>query len=288
MKTVDFFQDKHLMHGFAVHGPHHEDGFWAQYPGMEEGQQRWELAQWGTYKHPLTKDTPRTELPGGGFQYENESVTVKVHPADAEYDIRLELRTTSEYEGYIRKDGEDWPHLLLEQRLIGPYTPCLGELDRLVLHNELRIDYCVNHMDMTQFVADRHVAQVHHYFTVEDVATGDYLWFGVPFFDMRYQSFPGYRHIDCGKADATGKLIYTIPQAEVTSADARDFEWITYDVDLLPYIRQALDYAQSQGYLTQFKFENMKITSNNIGFEMFAEYNAAYELRNISLTGYLK
>ena len=285
MKTCNYLEDTAFRGGFKVHGPHHEDGYWATYPGDEGVEQRWELCEWGTYKHPLDPVTPRTDT-ADGFHYDTPSCTVSV-PGE-EGDVRLELRTTREYEGYIRKEGEDWPHLLAQQGFRWQQLPALGELKELRYHAQFRLAYCDNHMDMTKFVPTEHFAQTHHYFTCNDVQAGDYFWFGIPYFDTRYPLFPGYLNIDKGKADATGKMIRTVPQPQLTDTSVLDGKWVTYDFDMLPLLREAYDTAKEAGVLAGCEFDRMVLTGTNIGFEMFAEFDAAIEMRDMSLTGVLK
>ena len=209
-------------------------------------------------------------------------------PEGADYDWRLELRTTREYEGYIRKDGEDWPHLLAQQGFPWYNLPSLGQLESLRYHCRFRLAYCENHMDMSKFVPEEHFAQTHHYFTVNDVTAGDYFWFGIPYFDTRHALFPGYLNIDIGKADATGKMIRTVPQPQLTQKSVLDGEWVEYDFDMLPLLREAYDTAKAAGVLQGCEFDRMVVTGTNIGFEMFAEFDAAIEVSEMRLTGYLK
>ena len=151
-----------------------------------------------------------------------------------------------------------------------------------------RLDYFRNYMDMSKYNFEDHAAQTHHYFTVHDAHSDEYFWFGLPYFDNRHRSFPGYLHIDCGKADATGMMIRTVPQKLLTEQCAMDGNWITVDTDLMPLLREAFATAQTQGVLKGVNFDEMRLTSANFGFEMFAEYNAAFELKDVQVTAILK
>ena len=288
-KSLNFIQDTDFSKGFAVHGPLHEDGFVAHFPSESaNGDARWQIAQWGCYKHPLTKHTPFSMLSNGGYTYENETFSITVNPENKAYSVRLEIRSSAEYCGHVRRSGEDWPHLLISQNAIQEYTPYLVALDSLIYQCKLRLDYCTQHIKPDDFCTDLHGAQVHQFLTVQDFTTGDYIWFGIPFFDNRQPYFSGYCGIDSGKADASGSLIAISPSCEFTKENPAHGHCIVYKRDILPLILDALEYAKSKGIMQNARLENMKITSTNIGWEMFAEFDGAFEITDMSLVGYLK
>ena len=54
--------------------------------------------------------------------------------------------------------------------------------------------------------------------------------------------------------------------------------------DLMPLIREAYDIAKREGLLRFTRFEDLRVTSTNIGFEMFGEFDAAVQIKDMSLT----
>ena len=183
MNEIQFLRDPSFEKGISVHGPSHEDGIVAHFPA--ESKPIWMLAQWGNYRYPLTQEINYTELIHG-FVLETHSAQVTVRPDNNSYDLRLEMRSSAEYTGRMRKDGEDWCHLLVEQGGIMEHTVPLGKLKELRYQAELRLDYCDSHIPVGVFDARRHSCQVHQYFSVEDVVNDEFMWFGVTFFDNRY------------------------------------------------------------------------------------------------------
>ena len=285
-KLFSIIPDADFSHGFTVHGPRHEDGQVATYRPDE--CTAWNIAQWGAYKHPLTADVPCEELPGGGYRYATETFEVKVHPADGDYDVRLYLDTRPEYGDRPRQSGEDWPHLLVEQSSLHKGAPRLCEMESLHYHGEFRIDGYENHMTEEQFCRDLHTAQVSQFFTVNDANSGEYMWFGLPMFDHRTDMIGGSAFIDSGKADATGKLIYSMDQHTLTAVSTHEQRWQVYDIDLLPYIREAFDYAKGRGLYPGTAWEDLIIKHTNIGFEMPGTFSGALCIRRMSLTAALK
>ena len=286
MSAFTYLRDPHFAEGVAIHGPRHEEGIVGQFPA--DGRPVWQLAQWGNYRHPLMGNTPCTSLAGGGFVLETPSTLVTVRPDSRDYDLRLELRSSAEYAGRVRQEGEDWCHLLAEQGNLMEGTAPLGQLSELRYQAQLRLDYYESRKDPAVFDPRRHACQVHQYFTVQDVVNNEFMWFGVTFFDSRYRHFPGYAWADIGKADATGHIIVNQPQEYFAPGVPGEKAWLTYDVDLLPLIRNAAGIAWGYQQFLKVDWNTTYITSTNIGWEMFYEFDGAFEMRNMQLTGYTK
>ncbi len=286
-RPLEMFSDTNFENGFAVYGPRHEDGMIAQYAGVSDttGRQAWNIAQWAVYRHPLTAETRRIDLPGGGFVYETPTMNLSVHDSD-EYLIRMEQRAEQEYRGHVRKFGEEWPHFLLEQHAVIDCEPALGELNALEYEVSFRLNYSKCNMRREDMSFDNmHHAQVTHYWAIADIKMMDWFWFGLNFYDSRYDSFPGYLHIDEGKADASNKMIVVEPQKTFSDQKAADGEWMDIRVDILPLIKKAVCLAKTKGCLSNSRFEDMKIVSTNLGFEMMGNFDAAFMLRKLRLTG---
>lgn len=286
-RPLEMILDAEFQNGFAVYGPRHEDGLIAQYAGASEttGKQVWNIAQWAVYKHPLTAKTERRDLPGGGYIYETETMKLSVGDK-SDYLIRLEQRAQKEYLGHVRQFGEEWPHFLLEQHLCADCEPALGELSKLDYEISFRLDYEKCNMRREDMNLDNmHHAQVTHYWAIADLDTMDWFWFGLNFYDSRFDLFPGYLHADEGKADASGRMIYVEKQETFSKQRAKDGEWMDINIDILPLIRKAVQAAKDKGSLESARFERMKIISTNIGFEMMGDFDAAFMLRKLRLRG---
>lgn len=285
-RPIDMIGDSSFENGLVIYGPRHVDDIWAQYCGVSKSTepQIWNIAQWALYDHPLDKNTPRTDLPGGGYQYETPSCTVTVR-GDEETLIRMELRTDAEYKGHVRQFGEDWPHLLLEQHRAIDFEPAFGKLSSMDYSVSIMLESCKCNMQPEQINQDLHCAQLSHYFAIGDPEGMDWFWFGITFFDTRYEVFPGYVNIDMGKDDCSHKLIVSDPAQKYTGQIPKMGEWIDLSVDLLPYIRQAVEVGKAQGCLKNCEFERMKLFSTNIGFEIPGNFDAAFKLRKLELIG---
>ncbi len=135
-----------------------------------------------------------------------------------------------------------------------------------------------------------HAAQLQLFFIVKEVApeaSGDFLWFGVPFFDSRQEFPPPHRAKDGGKADATGKLIYTIDGREVLSSPLGRGNRVAIRKDLLPAIREALAYAVESRFLASGDPGRYAVANMNLGWEMPGAFDAAVEIRGLAVTAVL-
>ena len=90
--------------------------------------------------------------------------------------------------------------------------------------------------------------------------------------------------VDGGKADATGKFICTIEGKRFFDGDTGDGAWHTIDCDLLPLMREALTASQTKGFLEATAFEDLVLTSFNLGWEVPGTYDCAITLKGLSLT----
>ena len=285
-RPLPMIRDAEFKNGFAIYGPRHEDGMTAQYAGISKttGVQAWNIAQWANYNHPLDANTARTNFENGGFVYETPTCKLSVRNSD-QYLLRMELRTDSEYQGRVRKNGEEWPHLLLEQNDVIDFYPAMGELKKLSYKVSIMPEYLKCNMKEEDVDPSLHAAQLSHYFAMFDTIAQDGFWFGITFLDNRHDIFPGYLSEDVGKADCTHKMIAVDPILTYTDKAPALGEWTDIECDLLPRIKQAVQNAKARGFLKDAQFERMKIASTNIGLEIPGNYDMAFQIRSLSLLG---
>ena len=285
-RPLPLIRDSKFENGFAIYGPRHEDGMTAQYAGIVKttGIQAWNIAQWANYNHPLDANTPRTNFENGGFIYETPTCKLSVRDND-DYLIRMELRADHEYKGRVRKNGEEWPHFLLEQNDVIDYYPPMGDWKKLSYKVSIMFEYIKCNMKKEDINSDLHATQLSHYFAIWDPVAEDGFWFGLTFLDNRHEVFPGYMSEDVGKDDCTHKMIIVDPILSYTDKAPKLGEWVNVECDLLPRIKKGVENAKARGYLKNAQFERMKIVSTNIGFENPGNYDSAFRIRELTLLG---
>ena len=242
----------------------------------------WRIAQWAC-RYNIAEG--KTHYQDNGFGYETDSQRVEVSRDGDETVLELELRASKEYTS-PRQEGEDWPHLLIEQTGLQSRCPTLDQLEALQFTLDARIPYCASSMEAPESAL--HTGQTSMFFTVANVRTQDMYWFGIPIFDARYEQIREYMAEDGGKEDATHKFIYIVDQAKLTDVDLHSGGWMKLDIDILPFIQKGLTAAVDRGFLNSDAVSMYTITSTNLGWEMPGAYDATLEIKNLSLTAILK
>lgn len=254
------------------------------YPFGGGGQKPvWELAEWAS-KY-LLHQSDMVEKDGAKV-YENKGKLVSFKREGNTTLIRLDVKASAEYE-HPRKNGEPWPHLLIEQEFAT--KPLLKDMDDLFLHLEARLVDCISKMPDNTFDPGLHTAQSQVYLIIQNrnqqsPKYGDYLWFGVPFYDYRHQKIAVYAAKDVGKDDATGKFIYCVGTDDYMQGSFHDKNWVKIEKDLKPYIMQAIATAKERGYLVGSSVEELGVTGMNIGWEVPGTFDAGFEFKGFDFT----
>ncbi|MCY2931163.1 MAG: hypothetical protein NTV86_17065, partial [Planctomycetota bacterium] len=280
-------RDRHFLAGFEAADPapgKRVSRGLLQPPGAR-GKPAWWLVQWAS-RFSLAGATA-AKRPGGGVEFHNDAKFVRLAPAGDDADVVLGVDARKEYRGQPYRKGTPWVHLLLEQEL-APSPPLAG-LRELRFSATFRL---LKDQPLTGAAVDpaihENVAQFQAYITVGNrnrasKGYGDYLWFGVPFYDNRYPSSPGGAMPDVG----TGKFIYSPPTSVFTAAISSQGQWVTIDHDVLPLMLAGLEKARAQGFLLNSRdLWDLGVGSINIGWEMPGARDSAMQLRDLSLLAY--
>jgi len=246
----------------------------------------WRLCQWAS-KYSLA-GVPCTRGTDGDLLYENQGKRVVVGGAGSpNRDLILEVRGGAEYGNRARRSGEGWPHLLIEQDAV--VIRPLDELDSIRFSLDLRLLRFENRMPADQYDPGLHAAQFQMFFIVKNISPdspdhGNFYWFGVPFFDNRCDVPPEYMAKDIGKDDATGKFIYTVDGRAVGVTPMKTGQWLSLDVDLLPFIRSGVQEAVKRGYLKDADPHRYAVANMNLGWEIPGAFDAAVQIRDLRIT----
>ncbi len=253
------------------------------YPFGKKGDKpAWELAEWAS-KY-LLHQSDMIEKDGVKL-YENEGKLLSFAREGNTTKIRMDVKASAEYD-HPRKSGEAWPHLLIEQEFVE--KPFLKDMEKLFLHFEGRLVECISRIPEGSFDPGLHSAQFQVFMVVQNGNTsspayGDYLWFGVPFYDYRYKKQSVYAARDVGKGDATGKFIYSLGTEDYTDGSFHDGEWIKVEKDLKPFMIKAVSIAQERGYLTGTTLDELRVVGMNLGWEVPGTFDAGFEFKGFDL-----
>lgn len=286
------FLDTNFRRGFLLSYPDSKQGAAPEAvlnPGDSNNKPFWRLCQWGT-KYSLAKAQCIHDA-DGGFSYGNEAKKVVVGTEGSDNrDLILEIKAGAEYGNQARKYGESWPHLLVEQQACKEYP--LDKLAGLDFALKIKLLYCEHKMIKETYDPTLHAAQFQIFLVVKNINRQsedyeNYYWFGVPFYDSRYEIPPSYKAKDTGKADATGKFIYTIAGEQVNNERLKPNEWAEINADLLPDIKAGLKEAVERGYLKSSNPADYAVAGMNMGWELPGTLDASVQVRDFGVLAVL-
>lgn len=256
---------------------------------QDKSKHAWQMAQWWT---PYDfKDASFKEDASGVYEYSNESRSVKVDTNKGE--LTLSLNSNVEYQkllGHSRTGSESWSHLLIEQDIQDP--PKIKELSHVYVSLDFSIDK-VNNLDENQAIP---AAQFLWYLTITNPENGNtayesevngkrnqFMWFGIPIFDSRYDFVSDYVHADAGFVGATNTIIYTITSRNYLDEKIQYGKKYHIEFDALPYIRRAYVYGLQEGIYSEDNYEKMIINYMNLGWELPGSFDASATISGISI-----
>ena len=287
--ATPLFADMRFRHGFLLSDPDSSRGRSVEavlHLGDANNVPAWRLCQWAT-KYSLAT-VPCVKGDAGDLSYENEGKRVVVGGTGSQNrDLILDICGKAEYGARARRQGESWPHLLVEQD--APVLYPLDELEAIKLAITLRLLHCTNRTPPAQYDPGLHAAQFQMFFIVKNMhpASQDrdnYFWFGVPFFDSRYDIPPAYMAKDAGKDDATGRFIYTVDGKALGVAPLKEGRWIAVQADLLPLIKRGLTEAVARGYLRDPDPHHYAVANMNLGWEIPGTFDTGVQIRDLDIS----
>ena len=243
----------------------------------------WRLCQWGT-KHSLA-NAKCLRFHNYDIAYENKGKKVLVGAENSvKRDLILQINGKAEYGQMVRRHGESWPHLLIEQDDVDIHF--FRFVNQIHLHLEANL-LKSEHFELDGYTPNLHTAQFQLTLIVQDrnresAGYGDFIWFNVQIYDERYRSSPLYSAKDT--ADPSAKMIYAPPTHVYTNESLHDGQWIKFDKGLYPFIQEALSEARRKGYLqTSPSNDDFAISSVILGWEVPGISSIQMQVRDLSL-----
>ena len=204
--------------------------------------------------------------------------------------LRLEVAADAEYDAPSRAD-QNWLHLLLQRDFPPEERVSFADVESLVFTCDAQILRSERLMTADEFNPDLHATQASVYFAIsnddpESPDFRDYVWFGVSFFDDRYEVQTDYVAVDGDpKTIGTGKLIYRLGEQRTIDdilggVNPFSKKPVRIEIDLAQYLGDALQAAKERGFLTETRVEQMRMAHFNFGWETPGTYRAALEIKN--------
>jgi len=290
-KEIELIQDNKFEYGFLISPADNEPQPENRYPidynltyGDAEGQIAWLLGQAGNrfgLADEYALGGKEVEYINNNYIIEDVSKKLIINPTNSE--ITFILNASEEYL-YPRQPKEAWPHLLLQQGL--KENVSINELQNIVLSLNIKLNSLERYMTDEEYDSNLHTAQFLMYIVVRSNAAadaGEFMWFGIPFFDARYNLMPENGMIDAGTSGNTGKFIYQMPQVDFMPNGLKVGELNEINIDLIPYFGRALILAQENGALLNSTINDLYLTNMNIGYEIPGTYDISITIQNFSL-----
>jgi hypothetical protein len=287
--AIELINDPHFQTGFDVLSPTTGSAVvqgQIQYT-TQNGTPKWQLAQWSSVQ--TIYGTSPVALGDGAYKWANNYKTVVMGPTTTGYaDLQLGVNSINEYNNVYRTMYQPWPHLLAQQGIstpdgwLGSSAPSIADMVRA----DYNIDVLLTKSDniyRTGYNSGLHASQFLNYFTVQNLNTssagfGKYVWFGVRLFDDR-------EAVTTTHISGNSQLIYSEGLSDFGLTQGPQVgNWLNVNVDLLPYMKAALQCAWANGMLTEStNYADYKIGGMNIGWEASGLGDVNMQIKNISL-----
>lgn len=242
----------------------------------------WRLSQWYS-KYNLANSKP-LDGPDGSIYYVNEGNSRKIalYPDNS---LLLEVNASKEYDR-ARINGQNWPHLLIEQNF-NEDSPNIGKVKQLLFSMELKLEKEENKMPVESFDESLHTAQSPFFFILKNDNKnssdfGQKIWFGIPSYDYRYSKMNNKEKVmwDIG----TSTYIYNVPQRTIWGdISFQDKKWHKGKADIKPLITRALVAMREKGVFNNTSLDDLVIIGMNFGWEVPGTFDVAIRVKNISL-----
>lgn len=286
LDTLNLIDDELMAKGLILKRANPSESPGNIYPFLgSPAKPNWELAEWGTKFFLQESDKSSSS---NTITYQNEGKLISFHSGQGKpYPIQMDLTTSKEYSS-PRKYGEFWPHLLIEQAF--EQKPAIKDMKELRLKFKGKLTKSELKMKPEEFDKGLHTAQFQLFLSIQNLNKnsayyGDYVWFGIPFYDYRYEKIPLYASQDVAKDDATGKFIYSLgSETHLGNKTFHKGEEIAIDIDLYPHIIKAIQTAKQRGFLTGSLEQEFKVSGMNLGWEVPGTFDVGFEVSNFDIT----
>ncbi len=287
----ELIRDPEFLYGFNIRHPDGKMGAEIKVPPRFSSPEEhrtpaiWSISQWGSLA-----TLPRGSRVNGSWVNWQRGGYKRVGLDTATGTLEFAINSINEYGGVFRQphDSRKWPHLLIQQRISHPQdrsqqTASLSEMKQLVLNVETQLRYA-RHEKGPGYNPRIHAAQFVLFFTLQNLnrnsaGFGEYVWFGIPLYDSRYNFPKRVMHIDKG----TRRLIYGLEGNRYMPHSPQSGKKINISYDILPDARAALNYAFSENLLHSKDLSDYRIGGMNTGFEVPGLSVVTFRIRGLSL-----
>lgn len=277
--------DDNFENGFWLH---HTDGLVTKEPikkfdfnKTSKDEPFWKLAQWCS-RYNLANGREAV-YDDGSYEYSDEGKSVRVWKGKGK--ALLSLTASKEYT-HARREGEGWPHILIEQEFSNDYF--LSEIEEVVQSVDFTLTEYANMMNDEERNA-LHTVQFQWFIAVQNrnknsKGYGDFFWFGLPFWDYpRYDFPPAFTAQDGGKEENTGKFINIVDSRKFLDKPIKLGERTSVEIPVYKWIKQGFELAKQRNFLKDSEWEDMCLGNMNLGFEVTGTFDVSVLINKIKI-----
>ncbi len=249
-------------------------------PPTSTGSPVWQLAEWHTQL--LLANVPPNITPDGA-QWANAFKGVVVDDGFLE----LAINADAEWGGVYRQSGQQWPHLLIAQLIYNSAAPSsntpIHSYASVTMSLQIERVY-TDHIQESGYDPSLHACQFLMFLTLQNrnqshADYGNYIWFGLPFYDDRYVTLNESVDVDIG----TGHYMFRMASANFMPASLHNQSVVNISVNLLPYMRAAVEDAIALGIFLSPNLDDYFIGGMNLGFEVPGRSIATFRVRDFNI-----
>lgn len=301
-KIVELFQDLNFERGFQVVDGAGTKGILnlstcqSESGTSEKVEPVWKLAQHNS-KYDLTKGKIEKTNECSSSTTPGQRVELK-RDSNGELTLTLSVTTDKDYSAPRRPD-QPWIHLLLVQDFPPAQRVSFADVESMCFSCDARVIDWKRMMTDEEFDPGVHTTQASVYFAISNDNPKspdyrDYIWFGISFFDDRYEVQSQYIEVDGDpKKIGTGKLIYRLGEQKTIDdlmggINPYSREWVHIEIDIAKYIEPMLTAARERGFLENTTPGDLKMSHFNYGWETPGTYRSSMAVKNLHLKATMK
>ena len=297
--------DPTFARGFNVRGLNTADGakvFGRLDYGDASLEPLWNFGQWWAKESIVDGGAER--LSDGSWHYYDSTKEMTINTKAGL--LKQRVVASKNYDA-PRKANEMWLHELCEMSLAGYFLSenterlpdfRLSEMKELWLTARFKLTYFEDHMGDDAASVNLHSAQYTCFINLQnlnkvpekDKDFGKLMHLGLPIFDNRFE----YTELFAAKDTTSANYIYSLASGDYMSSSffkdgkpygSADSEWITVDIDILPYIKEAFARAKNLGYLPNTDWDELYLGACTVGWEVSGTYDAEMWIKDLRIYG---
>ena len=275
-KSREVLADLKFAQGFELTGATHAAPKRIETFGQKDVTPVWRIPQW-TSKGLLD----RVKIDDETVQLTDDYKSVTLNRKTGA--INLTASTLKEYPEPRTSGSQPWVHLLLE---LSPFPKPVKVSEAAAIWTEVEFE-------LTEYAVHGpqdpglHAAQLSWFLYLkntnpESKGFRDFVWFGLSMFDSRHDFVPDYGAQDF--AMPNGSFIYSLGTRRFFDTPVKVGERKTIRYNILDSIREGIEIAHKNGFITNTTIDDVILDGTNIGWEIPGTYDVGVTLHKLSVT----